>query len=378
MKTKNNPQEIEFFNAIKANALDIVSVSIKENPKLLLAFDYNCFGGTPLTICSYENQKEMIALLLSKGADPNRRSDWWAGGWNPVQVALNHGHPEAAQFFVKHGAQVDVHEAAGLSLLGELKTILTSDPNQVSERGGDGCMPLHFAGSTEAIDVLLEFGADPNARDIDHHSTPAQYLASHSPDLSRYLFDKGADPDIFTAVLIGDEDRFESMISLDPSLLHQRINQTTFPPGSNPDVHNILTFIVGQEANLLHTAAIGKQLDMIRRLVASGIDVNSTGGYDDSTALHMSAWRDTVDVADTLIQLGADINKLSGSIHNNTPAGWAIVAGSANVFCHLIDNGATVLDYFEKDIRAGLAGEFMQYKKVDMENFRRMLGKLGE
>jgi len=160
-------------------------------------------------------------------------------------------------------------------------------------------------------------------------------------------------------------------------LLHIPINQETFPPGSDHDVHNILTYVVGLNTNLLHTAAIGSQLNLMEKLVKLGIDVNATGGYDDSTALHMAAWRNDLPVSKKLVELGIQIDKRSGAIHNNTPAGWAIVGGSADVFCYLLDQGAEVQGYFERDIVAGLNGEFQKYQYVPLNNFRRMKEMLG-
>ena len=103
---------------------------------------------------------------------------------------------------------------------------------------------------------------------------------------------------------------------------------------------------------------------------------SSRGGYDDSTSMHMVAWRDELAVAKKLVELGAEIDLRSGKIHNNTPAGWAIVGGSPNVFCYLIDQGAVIQDYFESDIKAGLAGEFQKYKQVPLSNFQVMLDRI--
>ena len=53
--------------------------------------------------------------------------------------------------------------------------MLAADPSLVHAPGGDGQRPLHFASTTAIIDLLLEHGADINARDVDHQSTAAQY-----------------------------------------------------------------------------------------------------------------------------------------------------------------------------------------------------------
>ena len=81
-------------------------------------------------------------------------------------------------------------------------------------------------------------------------------------------------------------------------------------------------------------------------------------------------------MAERLVGAGADINIKSGEIHSNSPAGWAIVAGSADVFCYLMDQGAEVLDFFLPDAQAAVSGEFRQYKSVPQENYDRILARL--
>jgi ankyrin repeat protein len=86
----------------------------------------------------------------------------------------------------------------------------------------------------------------------------------------------------------------------------------------------------------------------------------------------LAAWDNQLQAATALVDHGADINIRSGSIHNNSPAGWAIVAGSADVFEMLIDRGADVLEWFRDDAQAAINGKFTQYKSVPPENYQRI------
>ncbi len=372
----NTVGEQEFFLAIRNRRSDEIRQRVAADPSLLLAYDRNSFGATPLTlVCSHQNQ-EMIDLLLDLGVDVNRPSDWWAGPWLPLHCAIHNGNNELAEYLLSRGATLDVHTAASLNRLDDLRRLLDESPGRVSERGGDGCQPLHFAGSAESAGMLLNRGADIEARDVDHYSTPVQYLALPRPEVARFLFSKGATADIFSAVLAEADSVVHSLLAADPTVVDQRINQRRFAPGPDHDVHNILTFTVGMNATPLQAAAKGNRLTMVDVLVRGGADVNGRGGYDDSTALHIAAWENNVEAADRLLDCGAEINIRSGRIHNNSPAGWAIVAGSDRVFTLLMDRGAEALDWFHNDAVAAIDGEFQKVKVVPIENYQRILKRL--
>ena len=95
--------------------------------------------------------------------------------------------------------------------------------------GGDGQRPLHFASTKEIVDLLLEHGADINARDIDHQSTAAQYKV-RDRDLCRYLIARGADIDIFMAAALGDRDLVERALADDPDSIKARIGEPGYAP----------------------------------------------------------------------------------------------------------------------------------------------------
>src|SRR5438552_13898189 len=114
----------------------------------------------------------MLDVLLGAGADINARSRWWAGGFG----LLDYADPELAAYAMKRGAILDAHAAARLGMIDKLRELTTANPALVHARGGDGQTPLHFASTIEVAAYLLDHGADIDARDIDHESTPAQYM----------------------------------------------------------------------------------------------------------------------------------------------------------------------------------------------------------
>ena len=143
---------------------------------------------------------DMLDVLLAAAADLNAKSTWWAGGFG-----LLHGaSPELAAYAIRRGAVVDIHAAARLGMLDRVKELIAADAGLLNARGGDGQTPLHFASSVEIAKYLLDEGAEIDARDIDHESTPAQYMIDDRQDIARYLVERGCQTDILMAAALGD------------------------------------------------------------------------------------------------------------------------------------------------------------------------------
>ena len=169
--------------------------------------------------------REMLDVLLDAGADINAKSRWWAGGFG-----LLHGaEPELAAYAIERGAVVDIHAAARQGLLGRLSELVSADPALVNSRGGDGQTPLHFASSIEVAGYLLDHGAEIDARDVDHESTPAQYMVRDRQDVLRYLIKRGCQSDILMAAALGDADLVRRHLDADPDCVRMRVNDDYFP-----------------------------------------------------------------------------------------------------------------------------------------------------
>jgi ankyrin repeat protein len=208
----------------------------------------------------------VVDVLLEFGADPNRRSSWWAGGFHPLHGARG----AVAERLLAAGAIPDACAAASLDRPDLLARMLADDPTRVHERGGDGKTPLHFARSRRVVDLLLDAGADLDATDIDHRSTPAQWMLGDDPDearveLATYLVDRGASVDIFLAAALGLTDRARAMLEADPSLLELRTGQGEYgekPPSS----YHIYLWTIGANLTPLQTAARFKRTETLEMM----------------------------------------------------------------------------------------------------------------
>ena len=142
------------------------------------------------------------------------------------------------EFLVERGAVMDAHAAARLGLMPKLRELVAADPGVVHARGGDGQTPLHFASTVEVAEFLLANGADIDARDVDHESTPAQYMLRvdqrrHYPhdrqDVARYLVSRGCRTDILMASALGDVDLVRRHLDTDPGCIRMSVSEEWFP-----------------------------------------------------------------------------------------------------------------------------------------------------
>jgi ankyrin repeat protein len=363
-----NPKVEEFMQAVRKGDLDTVRRMAVEDQQLLADHDNNCFGATALIHAAGACNRAMVDLLLELGADIDERSDWWAGGFG----VLPNDNREFAEYLISRGATVDAHTAAHLGDIQPLRELLDSNPDLVNARGGDGQLPLHFASTPEAIDLLLEYGADLEARDIDHETTAAQHQCTRKPKATRHLIKRGAPADVFMAVAIGDLELIRALHAADPDCLRARVTREAFPTSKRTQAEHIYFYTIGKNATPLHMAAGRGQADVCRFLIEQGADVNALGAYDDCTPLHQAAWNGRVEAAGVLLDHGADIALRSGAIHTNEPLGWAAVAGQVEMVESLLQRGAQVQGYHIGDAEAGARRDY-NYSNAPIANFDRIV-----
>jgi ankyrin repeat protein len=324
----------------------------------------------------------MVDVLLDFGADPNRRSDWWAGGFHALYSATG----AAATRLIAAGAIPDACAAAHLDRPDLLSRMIAEDPARVHERGGDGQTPLHFATSRAVIDLLLDAGADIDARDVDHRSTAAEWMLDQKRgagrfDLARYLVERGASADIFLSAALGLSDKVRAMLRGNPKLLDLRTAQGDFgekPPSS----YHIYMWTIGDGRSPLDVAAqfeqqqtaevmlefastlqrfllacrlgdeasaralLGENPGIIEsmtpgdhrtitnaawngdmRAVALMSDLGfdpRTQGHDGGTALHCAAWQGSAETVAVLLRRhdARDLLTIKDSHYGGTPLGW--------------------------------------------------------
>jgi ankyrin repeat protein len=192
------------------------------------------FGEHALFAAVQRSDRATIDVLLRAGANIRKRTEWWAGGFG----VLDDCDPGLVEFLVERGAALDAHSASRLGMMPKLRELVAADPRVVRARGGDGQTPLHFASTIEVAEFLLANGADIDARDLDHESTPAQYMLRveqkrHYPrdrqDVARYLVSRGCRTDILMAAALGDADLVRRHLDADPGCIRMSVSEEWFP-----------------------------------------------------------------------------------------------------------------------------------------------------
>lgn len=195
--------------------------------------DYG-FGQQALFAAVQRSDRATIDVLLEAGANIRKRTDWWAGGFG----VLDDCDPSLLEFLLERGAVLDAHSAARLGMLTKLKELVAADPSVIHARGGDGQTTLHFASTIEIAAFLLQNGAEIDARDVDHESTPAQYMLRvqqkrHYPndrqDIARYLVSEGCRTDILLAAALGDIDLVRRHLDSNPLSIRTNVSEEWFP-----------------------------------------------------------------------------------------------------------------------------------------------------
>jgi ankyrin repeat protein len=207
--------------------------------------------------------REMLDVLLDAGADLNAKSRWWAGGFGLLHVAK----PEIAAYAIQRGAIVDVHAAARLGLLDRLRELLDADPALVYARGGDGQTALHFASTREVAALLLERGADIDARDVDHESTPAQYMLDHRHNVAGDLVRRGCKTDLLMAAALGDVELVRRHLEANPDCIRLRAAEEFFPMTNHRAGGSIYLWVLGRNTSAHQAAAKFGHADVLHLLM---------------------------------------------------------------------------------------------------------------
>ena len=180
----------------------------KEVREILSNFmvDINCVLGyrdtTSLSAASWLGHKEVIHVLLDRGADPKKadKEDWtplhyaaWYGSKAIVQLLLDRGVDPEAQNKDRNTA---LHLAAETGQKDVVQLLLErgANPNAQNDEGNTALHEAAYSGHKDVVQLLLDKGANPKALN-DDGNTALYWAAYHGhKEVVQLLPNRGADP----------------------------------------------------------------------------------------------------------------------------------------------------------------------------------------
>ena len=213
-------------HAVYRDHVESVKALLKAGADPNIANDY---GVSPLSLAIENHSVSMVELLLDGDADPNA-TNWsgesvlmtsaWAGLIEAMELLIDHGadinyqdprrnqsalmwaisfgHPEAMRILIDYGADVNAstirlnEEFTPLEIEGYEGSTIHAVPM-------GGYTPLLFAarvGDLESARLLIEHGADVNAKSTSDGDPLIMAASQGYEDLAIYFLEQGADPNV--------------------------------------------------------------------------------------------------------------------------------------------------------------------------------------
>ena len=288
-------------------------------------------GLTPLHFASTAGNLEIVKLLTAQNTiNANEQS---VDGWLPLHLAILFGKEDVALELLKiEDIEVNLKGKAGLTPLhlaamkGENSVMfgLLDKQALVEERDQYNSTPLHFAaekGNLEIVQTLVSYAnVSLNARQQDGYTPLALAVLNDKLNVVEFLASKGAS--IKTKNKVG-------ISPIDFAAWKGNLNMVKLLEEKRSDLSNVL-----------HWAAYGGKLDVVKYLIETkGINLN-TRDNNGKTPLHDAAKQGHFSIVRYLTDKGANLNLKENN--GNTLMHFAALSGNLEMIRYLTEKEVDV------------------------------------
>jgi ankyrin repeat protein len=237
-------------------------------------------GLTPLVFAARNGDIESVKVLVKAGADANEVTEY---GWSPLLTATQNKYYKVGAYLLDHGANPNIANKGGWTPL-----YIATDNRNIE--GGDYPVRKPDIDHLDFIKLLLDKGADPNARAIDSTETRTIFTM-------QWLYEDGATP-FLRAAQSGDVTLMKLLLAhgADPKI-----------PTRNGDTALMVAAGIGWVEGVTFETSEKENLEAVKLCLDLGIDVKAADG-DGRTALHGAAHKGRNALVQLLVDNGAKLD----------------------------------------------------------------------
>jgi len=388
-----------FLEAVVSGDTKKVGELLAIDPDMALMRDGKGKGGigSPVLYAAIEHgHRDIVDLLLSRGADPNEKN---ISGRTSLHIAARKGDAGLIELLIKHGIDVNVRSRdssisiplchAGSRQAVEVLIANGADLSWRDESGGTVLHSLVRMGTTDAVEAIIEHGVNIDAQN-NFGSTALHVTAVHGSkkmaeslvakganlniednkgftplarkmelvhgsggvygtDFAEFLIRSGAQYKINDMAWLGDLERFTELLENDPALVDY-VNSLDREP-------------------VLFAAIYGGNSDIFKLLLAKGARLNVRGKYRESP-LFAASYIGNSHALRILMEKGVDVNERG--IHGESALHWAAVKGNTEAVRLLLEGGADATAKAEEpllDLNSS-AGNFPDAIERELKNLQ--------
>lgn len=259
-------------------------------------------GYTPLMAASLKGHKDIVEILLSKGANPNLKNNQLN---TALHFALYGKHPRIATVLINNNAEITANMSDITPLHQAAKAGYIEVVKQIIEKGGNVNQKSKITGETpflnalesnndELIDYLIIKGAE--IVDKNKSNVTSLMLAAKSNKLSllQDLLSKGLDVN-------EKSKKGETALHFAAKEGHKEIMEFLISKGAN------LSAITIDSSSVLGNAVLSKNIEAVKLILSNQVDVNIRSSKNYTPLILASANAD-IEIVKLLLENKANVN----------------------------------------------------------------------